>query len=200
MRVCVHLPNTAGVASARKGGAQPSVNDFTSVVCGRALTSEAKNVGVIVLAGDRRCLGICDEGGLDADVTICSDAHADTRGANQDAAVRMAGEDAFRDELSVVWVIDGVFAGGAEIGDGMACGLQVADERVFKFDAAVVGSDGDGVARGGVAHWGSLDVSLAQWIWREGMSDQCRPGGWGDTFSTCPASVHTHDGPCRWDR
>ena len=89
-------------------------------------------------------------GRADVAVAVGGDAHADARGAGEDAEIIGAIGDVAGDEVRVVGVIDRAVGVGAEVMDVMADGLEVGDDGVFEIEGAVIGSDGD--AEGGMAH------------------------------------------------
>ena len=70
------------------------------------LAAEAQDVRIVVLAGDQRLVDRADIGRAHMAVTVGGDAHADARGAAEDAEIEGFVGDIAGDNVGVVGIID----------------------------------------------------------------------------------------------
>lgn len=100
--------------------------------------AHAENVRIIVLT---RCLGgeaVPAQGGSDAADLVRGHGHADTRAADDDAPVALAGCNGIRDRLCVDGVIAGCAAVGAEVLIFKPSFAEVLHQFFLKLEAAVI--------------------------------------------------------------
>ena len=107
--------DTACMAAALERSAYPCAHDLSR----RADTCHApphgKDVRVVVLARHDRRIDVGTECGADAVDLVCRDGDADSRAAEDDAAIRLAGNNVSADFLRDVGIVHRLFAKGADI-------------------------------------------------------------------------------------
>lgn len=101
-------------------------------------------------AGGDGFLHIADVRAADMNVAVRSDAHADARGAGEDAEIEGAIGDVAGDGVREIGIVNGIRGVGAEILDFVASPTEVGDDGVFHFKSAMIGADSD--AEWGLAH------------------------------------------------
>ena len=111
---------------------------------GGDLAGEAKHVGVVVLARQRGGFVIANQRRADAGNLVRRDAHADARGADQQAELRLVRRHALRHRLGVIGIIRGFLRRACQNPSTLTPAfLQMLLQRLLQFEAAVVRAQGD---------------------------------------------------------
>src|SRR5437899_12542473 len=108
---------TAFVAAVFKWGLQKCIDNFSRQFAIDSLAAEAKDIGVIMLAGQGRGFFIGNKRGANAGNLVGHDAHADARAADENAVIVFMLGDALRDRLAIKRVVGRVFGISDEIAD-----------------------------------------------------------------------------------
>ncbi len=130
------------VAAALEGGGEERVRHGDGGGGIGVFAAQAEHVRVVMLAGDEGFLHRADVGGTDMAVAVGGDAHADARGAGQNAEIIGAIRDVAGDEVCEVGIIDGFAGVGSEVMDFVTAGFQMRGDGVFEIDGTVIGCRG----------------------------------------------------------
>ena len=142
--------NTGVVAATFEAGTEEGIDHRDGGWRIGVLAAQAKDVRVVVLAGDQCLVDRADIGRAHMAVTVGGDAHADARSAAEDAEIEGLVGDIAGDHIGVVGIIDRTIVMGAEIVDLVTDRFEVGNNGVFEVEGAVIGSNGN--AKSGVAH------------------------------------------------
>ena len=124
-------------------GGKEGINDSLGNIGRRGFLSEAENVGVIVLPGQRCHFLREDEGGPNAGDFVRRDAHAHARRADQQAETALGAGNALGHGLGEIRVIGRFGRIRAQIGDVKTLLEQVLLEGLFETESRMVGTDGE---------------------------------------------------------
>jgi len=131
------------VAAARERCLEPCAQDVEPRLAPRQPSPQGKDVGVVVLAAHARGEDVAAEGRPDPRDLVGSDGHADARAAHEETPIDLANGDGLGDLGSVVGVVDGVGAVGAEVQDLVAGIHEPGLEGFLELPAGVIGPKGN---------------------------------------------------------
>ena len=96
-----------------------------------------------MLPGHHGRIIVQQQGGLNPLVAIGGDAHADTRGADEQTHIRSTREDALGHGFGVVRIVNPVIAVGADVFHRVAFGAKRFNQSILQHQAAMIGAGDD---------------------------------------------------------
>jgi hypothetical protein len=121
-----------------EGRAKERIDDLGSSRLTDDSRSQCQNVHVIVFNSLVGCVVIVNDGSSGSGDLVCGKRSSSSGSTNDDASFALPVDDFASNGSSEVRVVDRVGRVGSEVGNRMACGVQMSDQQLFQLETCMV--------------------------------------------------------------